>query len=163
MRRMNISIPDDLRDRMDQHPDVNWSSLAQSTFELEIRSKAQGTGDMEQVIERLKASREQADLKCKPQWIAYGVAYASNKAEYDELRRLSHIEPEYILDNSGGYNLLKELASARDGVPADEAETIGFFEEAMGGIEELPVMSRAKLLWFLEGTMIIWNRVKDIV
>lgn len=35
--RVNISVPDDVREMMLQHPEVNWSRVAAKAFRREIR------------------------------------------------------------------------------------------------------------------------------
>jgi len=36
---MNISVPEGLKRRMDEHREINWSALACKTFERQIRAQ----------------------------------------------------------------------------------------------------------------------------
>jgi hypothetical protein len=158
MKRMNISIPDDLRDRMDLHPDINWSGLAQATFELEINSKTKGS-DMDHVVERLRASKQKIEVGSKPTWIDHGFEFASDTAEFDELERIALIDPRKFEDDRSGWKLLKALATARLNEPADKADALMFFEDVTGRPEE--EVSRLKVEWILEGMINVWHEVKD--
>jgi hypothetical protein len=58
MARMSIYVPDELKERMDAVDSVNWSAVAQSQFERELRLHPQlSENEMQATIERLKASK----------------------------------------------------------------------------------------------------------
>lgn len=58
MARINLSIPDDLRARMDPlEKRFNWSEVAAAAFEREIAKATFDEENMDLVIERLKASK----------------------------------------------------------------------------------------------------------
>ncbi len=62
MARMNISIPDSLKDEMDELSSVNWSALAAEVFGREVRkSREVDAMNTEQVVERLRASYEEVE------------------------------------------------------------------------------------------------------
>ncbi len=54
--RVNISVPVELRDRMNKHKGVNWSSIAASAFEKFIERKEKGEilGKMDRIIQILE-------------------------------------------------------------------------------------------------------------
>ena len=161
MPRMNISISDALRERMDEHENVNWSAVAQAAFELEIKSKIKGYGDMEKVIDRLRASKQRIETEVKPMWIGYGAEFASNDAEYDELERIAEINPDYIIDDSTGVELLKAIIAAKIDARPDGRDIMEFLESTTG--EPDTKISRVKVEWMLEGINDVWSSVKDII
>ena len=60
MARMNISVPDNLKDHMDgAEESVNWSKVASRAFEIELGeiAKRKKVKDMNSVVQRLKASK----------------------------------------------------------------------------------------------------------
>src|SRR5262249_27023394 len=96
--RTNISLPRELKARMDAAPSsVNWSAVAAQAFEaklLELESQKE-VKSMDDVIARLKAAAEleanedyQAGFKAGQQW-------AKEQATPKELRRLA----EYIAED----------------------------------------------------------------
>jgi hypothetical protein len=159
MPRMNISISDTLRERMDELENVNWSAVAQAAFELEIKSKIKGYGDMEMVIERLKASKQRIETEVKPLWIGYGAEFASNTAEFDELERISSIDADDISNDKTGSELLKAIIAARLEEPVGPGDRMEFLEVLTGDSDAK--ISRLKVEWILEGMMNVWDEVKD--
>ena len=163
MPRMNISVSDALRARMDEHEreneSVNWSAVAQAAFELEIRSKIKGYGDMENVIERLRASKQKIETEVKPQWIDYGFEFAADVAEFDELERISSINPGLIPDEENGWDLLEAIVAARLEEQPNRYQLRELLEVLTGDSDVK--ISRLKVGWIFEGMMNVWNEVKD--
>lgn len=92
--RMNISVPDDLRTRMDRCEGVNWSALACRAFsEAVIRQEAErqrkkGKPHMKTVIERLRLSQQQQAERAASKGEIAGYEWAQKDAEAEHLRRL---------------------------------------------------------------------------
>lgn len=91
MARINISIPDELKARMDNHPAVNWSQSASELFlnkinELESTIEVK---DMTDAIARLKASKAQFKDNTKKEGYEFGLGWAMKEADYEELSRLA--------------------------------------------------------------------------
>ena len=92
MARMNISVPDDVKDRMDavEEP-VNWSAVASRAFSIELGeiAKRNQEKDMSAVIDRLRASKiEHMDVK-EMEGFDAGQEWATQTAEFHELDRLA--------------------------------------------------------------------------
>ena len=86
MSRINLSLSEKLKAKMDNLPHVNWSAVAVRSFELEVR-RNQRIENMEkaQIVDRLKASIEvvenaEFDLGRKE-----GLDWAAKYADADEL------------------------------------------------------------------------------
>jgi hypothetical protein len=95
MARTTISIPDDLKDRMDRvKEDVNWSGIAADAFESKLNDIARKRTEksMETVIARLRASKIEAGLDLYTLGHKDGIKWASEVAEYAELRRLERFD-----------------------------------------------------------------------
>lgn len=87
MARVNISIPDDLRERM-EGLNVNWSSLAQAAFAHAIdveQMRAYGQ-NMESGLERLRADRNRNSAHEEARGFKAGSSWALEEASYDELQ-----------------------------------------------------------------------------
>lgn len=91
MARLNISIPDELRERM-EGLNVNWSSLAQAAFSHAVdleQMKAQGL-ELEGGLERLRADRNRHGELEEASGFKAGVAWALEDASYDDLFAFVH-------------------------------------------------------------------------
>lgn len=92
--RTSVSIPTSLKKRMDATDvPVNWSRVAALAFEQklsEISSKAK-LNDMQQVIERLRASRMKSDDQLYTNGVKSGRIWATRYAELVELEKLNEI------------------------------------------------------------------------
>jgi hypothetical protein len=88
--RINLSIPEELKERMDKLTEVNWSRVAQEAFEtktniLELRSKDMNE---EAGLERLRASRgNQAEID-HAEGFALGKGWAIDEADFEDLERV---------------------------------------------------------------------------
>lgn len=91
MARINISVPNELKARMDKHPSINWSQTASELFESkinEIESSIE-VKDMTGAIARLKASKANFKNDIKKQGYEFGLQWAMADADYEELNRLA--------------------------------------------------------------------------
>jgi len=91
--RINLSIPGELKERMDKLADVNWSRVAQETFEThltiyELKEKNMTT---EAGLERLRASKKSNAEREEAEGIAAGKKWAIEDAEYDQLKRVADL------------------------------------------------------------------------
>jgi hypothetical protein len=91
MARINISIPDELKVRMDKHLSINWSQAASEQFESKINEIELSVEikDMTGAIARLKASKANFKNDIKKQGYQFGLEWAMVDADYEELNRLS--------------------------------------------------------------------------
>jgi hypothetical protein len=88
--RTNISLPRELKARMDRVQGVNWSAVASEAFErklLELASKREVKG-MNDVIARLKAAAELEANEDYQDGHQRGEKWATEKATPRQLRRL---------------------------------------------------------------------------
>lgn len=90
--RMNISVQDDLKRRMDDVTEcVNWSSMAAGAFEIMLgqiaaRKERKVTTD---VIQRLRASKVEGDSDESRVGYEDGHRWATHQAQYSELKALT--------------------------------------------------------------------------
>ena len=89
--RMNISVPDKVKKRMDKvRGPVNWSATAVEAFERKLGEIAarKEKKKMTDVIQRLRASKLEGDQESKQSGHAAGESWASHRAEAAELKCL---------------------------------------------------------------------------
>lgn len=90
--QMTIYVPDDLKAQIDEVKDeVNWSALACRAFRekvVELLMQRKETLDMEEVIQRLKVSKEKEQSELFKLGYELGQKWASNDAEVGELKKL---------------------------------------------------------------------------
>lgn len=91
MARINVSVPDDLKIRMDVIDGVNWSAIAKAAFERELayQSSIKEIETMEDVVDRLRGSKAQYIEDLSESGKDYGRDWAMNTAEYAELSRIT--------------------------------------------------------------------------
>ncbi|HQU88057.1 MAG TPA: hypothetical protein PK620_04885 [Denitromonas sp.] len=89
MARINLSIPDDLKESMDNLKDVNWSEVAREAFQTTVTIHSLRSSNMEQAgIERLRASKNSNEERQRAEGVKAGKDYALNHAEYDQLEAI---------------------------------------------------------------------------
>jgi hypothetical protein len=171
MARINLSISDDLKRRMDEVEDegVNWSALAAQAFEARLAElvATRGARSMRDVIARLRAAKSGRKWGVSARGHAAGIAWASNVAHPD------HLETLEGLIASGGEDYFAE-AEEQDYPPAER-----FYYEVIEPDHEGD--PRAALRWwsknfegldkngptgedvtgFALGAMKVWEQVKD--
>jgi len=91
LARINLSISDDLKERMDQLPGVNWSKVAQDTFETHVQINELKGKNMttEAGLARLRASKQSNGEAEHAEGVAVGKQWAIDVAEHDELKRVA--------------------------------------------------------------------------
>lgn len=89
--RINLSIPNELKERMDRMNDVNWSKVAQETFEMKVQINELKGNDMAETagIERLRASKKTNTEREEAEGIVLGKQWALESASYDELVKVA--------------------------------------------------------------------------
>jgi len=155
--RMNISIPNELRERMDKTPhSPNWSAIAArafrehvSTFELK-----KGTGErMSKVAERLQASKAAFDEECKAFGNEDGRDWAEAHADYPELLAVSRIDPSTLNDKEDVFSAIDP-----DFLGNWDME---YVEEKFFGRTSLYTNSVTYLEAWVEGVKAVFDEVKD--
>jgi hypothetical protein len=169
---MNISIPDDLRSRMDAvDQPVNWSAVAADAFERKLAEiiSRRGAQDMQDVVNRLRASLKDHEGKEYTAGHEAGEQWANSTAEASELKRLSKFQAkcgrdwddffDESMDPNCAYSIQERLffainpdADGDRGAASEFAETISGNDGDIGG---------AWLKGFAEGAIAVWEKVKD--
>ena len=155
MARMNISVPDELKARMDDI-NTNWSAVAAVAFELEVRQRERiDKMDRGAVVERLRATYEKDKSRQFDVGHEAGVAWASEEAEASELMSLN--------DAAGIEDAADFLRAGRYDETAFEkySDAASFFEEALGSEPVVP--STAWVRGFVTGALEVWEQVEDEV
>ncbi len=146
MTAMNISLPDDLRERMDGVSGVTWSQVAAKAFELEVNSRTMGKdNDMTAAIKRLKASRQKAEQVSRASGLEYGKKWAMNEAEWLELCELT----DFIVDIGGLQEVLGRFGY-------DHADVVSLFGRDS---RMYPPVTDAEVRGFIEGALLVLGEV----
>lgn len=118
---------------------------------------------MASVVERLRASKLEADSSDLEAGFSAGEKWAKTAAEYTELRRLAEkqqkagTEWESLFAENAGRNLLRWLHPEPD-YTGDGPGRKEFWESAVGeGVEVTNDLVRG----FAEGALQVWHAVKD--
>jgi hypothetical protein len=154
MARINLSIPDDLRTRMSAlDKPINWSEVAQAAFEREVSAATFNGEDMESVIERLKASKEEYDAAERGDGMRCGREWAKVKASFKDLRAISKVDfgnGDFAEFDMG---LVVDKALGRD--PHNDPEDSLWSD----GSENLVLPVNAYVEAFVEGAKQVWEEV----
>lgn len=165
--RMNISVPDDLKNRMNKTGEnVNWSAEACRAFEdklAELAAKKERK-TMADVITRLRASKRKTDDRSVVEGRAMGREWAGERAEAKELETLestfSNSDSWYDQNESSAYSpgellyfsIYPEMEGDRAGAEA--------FWQAICGDDTSPMNSASFVNGFIEGALELWEEVK---
>lgn len=166
--RMNISVSDELKARMDRvKEDVNWSALACRAFEAKLGEIAarKEKKNMQDVIERLKASKIESQGEISAEGRRDGEAWARDHAEYSELREIAKALRDAEGQPCEAFEVAEEnrftgaqlfVWTIRPHVKGDIMEA-GMFWEAEGFEKGSPDDDYVQA--FAEGAMVVWNQV----
>ncbi|GMR20204.1 MAG: hypothetical protein BMS9Abin36_0799 [Gammaproteobacteria bacterium] len=93
MARITIYVPDNVKERMDEWEDVNWSQTAVQAFEIKMGELAQTLKEktMEQVIDRLRASKLKSGNEEYQTGYKNGMEWAKGYAETVHLDMLGDL------------------------------------------------------------------------
>lgn len=92
MARINLSIPDELKEQMDTFPDENWSRVAQEAFATHLLiTQLKGTDMQAAGIERLRASKRTNSEREHAEGVELGKEWALNYAEYQDLEAVAKL------------------------------------------------------------------------
>jgi hypothetical protein len=178
MPRMTVYIPDDLKARMEKTRDeINWSQLACAAFERKLGDIASGKArkNMDDVIERLRASKQSPGTGRFKAGFEVGQDWARDTAEASELENLERFhdltanrtkyEKTWIgifdLSIDHDYDSLPEALfyHIRPSDDDDSSEAEAFWEKLGGNDwQDLP---GSWFRGFCEGALDIWRQVKD--
>src|SRR5215467_2777309 len=181
MARMTVYIPDDLKVRMDKtREEVNWSQLACAAFERKLGDMASRKAgkDMEDVIERLRASKQSSGYGGRfKAGFEVGRDWAREIAEAKELENLERFRDEAAkrtkyekswtgifdlnIDHDYDYDSLPEALfhCIRPADDDDHSEAEEFWQGLAG--DEWEDLSASWYRGFCEGALEIWVQVKD--
>ncbi|MCK4414316.1 MAG: hypothetical protein KAY32_12290 [Candidatus Eisenbacteria sp.] len=173
--RTSISLPQDLKERMDGVAEpVNWSALACQAFQdklAEIAGRKERM-EMDDVVERLRASRQKSDSEQSGEGYAAGQVWARKQAEAVELERLdsldTRLERELLgwsgfldCDSNSAYGpeelLYFEMHPDED---RDRTAATDFWEMTTG-MKVSDGLPKEFIRGFVEGALSIWHQVED--
>jgi hypothetical protein len=162
---MSIYLPGDLKERMEECPEpTNWSELAVNAFEKylgEVASRKE-TKTMADVIQRLRATRLNAEGEDVKLGMAIGRQWAQLRATARELDRLNLYVESYGADfESSEHNAFCAAEILACHLRGEEQTDRGVAREFWinEGLDSPPHDSM--LTGFVRGALAIWGEVQD--
>lgn len=154
MAQMNVYLPDELRAEMDAVGN-SWSQVARRAFEAEVarRKIRKGLGDMSDVVERLRKSKERHERWNEDEGKSAGAEWAKTRAEYSQLLALESADERSWADECG--DLCVQLFRVV-GDPDYED-----FRDWAGGLFGAEQPNNAFIRGFVEGALEVFDEVKD--
>lgn len=147
MARINVSIPDELKDQMDSLPRVNWSRVAQEAFSTTVRLeslKGQDVSTETIGLERLRASRASFSDEEEARGVSEGKQWALRDAPYDTLVRVCALADVDFANDDDAAMQLQTAIYAEDAraqwdkrYGSTEAYVIGFVNGASEVLEQV--------------------------
>lgn len=172
--RTSISVPHDLKGRMDEVEHVNWSAIACKAFEqklAEIASQKEKK-TMTDVVQRLKGLKIKSEDAAFKDGFQTGQQWAKEKADPDQLAKLDECRSTDFLedfifkendgDAFGPNEYLARLLS--DEPEPTRSSCVAFWEEILGDPAGKDMKKRFNVSWlrgFAEGALQVWDEVKD--
>ncbi len=162
MPRVNVYVPDEMKARMDAAGEAaNWSAAAQRAFESELRhiETVKEIASMDDVIARLRASKENYQAEEGQGGKANGMHWARQRAGYRELLAMSKVDSAVIWDMGQGDDaatwLYGQVFSDDEASFENVAIFLGIEPEHLSGVSVEFVDA------FIEGASDVWNEVAD--
>ena len=124
MAKINLSIPDGMKQEMEEISGMNWSAVAAEAFQEVIHRHNFNGENMNEVKERLLASKAKFEKEMTEAGETSGRDWAKEVAEYGQIALL-----EKVKDYPGDLDALFALI-ADD--PSDSYEKSDFFETIFG-------------------------------
>ena len=154
MARINISITDELKSRMDQHPGFNWSEIASKAFnnQILITESSIEVKNMTVAISRLKASKQMYKEELKTQGYEEGHSWAMEHAEYSELRRLSEWDK---LISSSSRSAPMSANEFMDAVTDQGLHDVDVFED------DAPIHNDEYISGFCAGALAVFKLIEE--
>lgn len=166
MARITISLPDKLKSRMEEVTEsVNWSAVAAAAFENKLGelAKLKETKTMNEIVARLKASKNATDDVEYKEGYNLGVDWASHRAEYSELAHLVEFKEKWGEEDSTDevHGLMQWIAKSVN----SELDYLDFwssvFNESYSVGSEIQNTTIPKLDGFIDGAVEIFTKVQD--
>jgi hypothetical protein len=169
--RTTISVPSELKARMEAVDEpVNWSALACQAFEQRLAEiiKRKGSGDMNDVVSRLRVSKRKLENEQFQAGIEAGRVWAKDEAEAGELIRLAEWRNAYpgtdwevvfAADDRAAYCSAEHFVFGVWPENDGDRSAANDFWEPRGFEATHP--SGDYVRGFAEGALAIWHEVKD--
>lgn len=181
MTRMSISISEALKERMDRLEGlINWSGVARHAIERAVADAEKGRSQqekmkMEQVVERLRATKEETSSEQRQEGDACGRWWAEHHAKAVELERLAsyHDSAGYSWEaglvgehSAYGPNEHFHMIVANINTPEDRdnwsrSDAADFWDEAIGDEEREKSNDADFVIGFAIGALAVWEEVAD--
>jgi hypothetical protein len=158
MARMSISVPDELKARMDAVDGVNWSALAQQVWERAACKPMEG-GKMNDMVSRLKAQKAEYEESETTTGHKEGRDWATQFADYEDLVRLEKVAAQHNdhLQDRHDTSLQDLLYNEFNPRNEDTLETMFTDDEGKPNITD---RSEENLEGFVEGALEAFGEVK---
>jgi hypothetical protein len=176
IHRTTISIPSELKERMDAIKDqVNWSAVAARAFQAEldwINRRSKRTMNKEDIVKRMKAEAEEDSKEEYQEGYEMGKDWAQEYAKPRELRALDNLSRNSGCDlsvtlavyvNGMNHSIAWGLWQAIYKQEPNHDEVRRFWEEALGDDNADRIEDQDFARGFCEGALAIWEEVKDEV
>lgn len=169
-RNKTISIPNELFDAIEGYRDVNWSEVAAEAYRRHVDLLKRKEFPMS-AIDRLRKSKAEATSEAYEAGKLAGARWATESAEWTELRNLSRFKQEiernyqvdYFTDDdeegsaySSSQDLFYRLDPRRDG---DVSASQEFWERWL--VDDIDGIDSDLLRGFLDGAVDVFDDVKD--
>lgn len=163
---MTISIPRDLKRSMEKCPtEVNWSAVAARAVEQKVAADiaTKREKNMEDVIQRLRASKSQGESDSFDLGKVCGESWARDSAEFDELKRVSKLVLVDGLDNWFWTTEERDFASLIEQVsPGTEADD-DMLNVWVGEDNKAHCHDQQFIRGFCAGALVVWDAVEGKV
>jgi hypothetical protein len=169
MARTTISIPDNLKKRMDKvREPVNWSAIAANAFELKLGeiARKQQEKTVEAVVQRLRASKLQSLSRIEAEGREVGIEWAKKYAEWNELERVAQINSDEWFSGppNAPFCWADYLAFEIQGTNRDELDrsiSEDFWYRSLGDSRDKRLDSEEFLGGFVAGAVEVFEEVEN--
>lgn len=165
--RMNISVPEDLREEMATVSNVNWSAVACDAFRAKLTATVKES-EMSDLVTRLKAQKSQNRDEAFQDGQKWGKEWATENATYEQLFRLTRSQERLLPYNNWDLVFDEDASPAIylcDVIDGEENNSWSIARDFWVdiGLEDPEEMDNGWFQGFADGAIEVFESVRDLL
>jgi hypothetical protein len=152
MARINISIPDETKEKMDKLTGTNWSKIALESFTRHLQLiELKEVNMTESQLERLRQSRDNYKERSNTEGVVLGKEWALN-SEFEDVEQVAALADQTFSEDDIQYYLAKALLN-------DDSLSSNEIKEQMEEIFGTRNPSYEAIEGFIEGVVEVMKQI----
>lgn len=166
MARVNLSLPDEMKAKMDSFPSINWSAVAQEAFKSAItiadmrQNNMNDQADIMTGLERLRADRSADEEWNRVHGEELGRSWALKTASFATLVKVAKLEDQELPED--GFEAAAALYSMAEGDSSPSARDIEGWvirQDLIDGNDVNYIVPLSRIEGFIAGAAEVYQQV----